>query len=402
MKNQTPNQLIGQRGELLAAERAMAMGLAFHVQSRLEAGIDGMLELRDQSTGRMLCQWIGAQVKTTESGRYPNEDEAGFEYLLRPADLAYWRGSNIPVIIVLVRLDAGDMYWKPVAAGNSDEPRRLRFDNVADRFDRRAADRVAASCISREKLGTYVPPMLSGENIHINMVRIVPPEKIYVAASLFASGREAVRELAMFEGQAPFDWVIRKRRFISFRNPESTPLVEVLDEGSMEPVETTAISLSDDADDENAFIELLGRTLRTQVDDLLSFDRDSRALYFRAERPNSERTYRYQSLVNETEADVVSVWRRKGQPGRQRSPSARNAEAVPYAVGLYITAAYWFTASTSFANPAVTLARALSDTFAGIAPGGVLAFIVAQLIGMLAAVAVSRWLWEIERSRQDP
>jgi glycerol uptake facilitator-like aquaporin len=67
--------------------------------------------------------------------------------------------------------------------------------------------------------------------------------------------------------------------------------------------------------------------------------------------------------------------------------------SVPYAVGLYITAAYWFTASTSFANPAVTLARSLSDTFAGIAPADVLAFILAQMVGMLAALLLSRWLW---------
>ena len=72
---------------------------------------------------------------------------------------------------------------------------------------------------------------------------------------------------------------------------------------------------------------------------------------------------------------------------------ARAPAATPYAVGLYITAAYWFTASTSFANPAVTIARALSDTFAGIAPTGVLAFIFAQIVGMLAAVSISRWLW---------
>ena len=72
---------------------------------------------------------------------------------------------------------------------------------------------------------------------------------------------------------------------------------------------------------------------------------------------------------------------------------ARTPAAVPYAVGLYITSAYWFTASTSFANPAVTIARSLSDTFAGIAPGGVLGFIAAQLAGMLAAVATARWLW---------
>jgi glycerol uptake facilitator-like aquaporin len=67
--------------------------------------------------------------------------------------------------------------------------------------------------------------------------------------------------------------------------------------------------------------------------------------------------------------------------------------ATAYAVGLYITAAYWFTASTSFANPAVTLARSLSDTFAGIAPSGVFAFIVAQLAGALAAAMLARWFW---------
>jgi glycerol uptake facilitator-like aquaporin len=67
--------------------------------------------------------------------------------------------------------------------------------------------------------------------------------------------------------------------------------------------------------------------------------------------------------------------------------------AVAYAVGLYIVAAYWFTASTSFANPAVTLARALSNTFAGIAPSGVIPFIAAQLVGVLVAVALASWLW---------
>ena len=73
---------------------------------------------------------------------------------------------------------------------------------------------------------------------------------------------------------------------------------------------------------------------------------------------------------------------------------ARTPGAVPYAVGLYITSAYWFTASTSFANPAVTIARSLSDTFAGIAPSGVLPFIGAQLVGAAAAVVLSSWLWD--------
>jgi glycerol uptake facilitator-like aquaporin len=68
------------------------------------------------------------------------------------------------------------------------------------------------------------------------------------------------------------------------------------------------------------------------------------------------------------------------------------SSAVPFAVGAYITAAYWFTASTSFANPAVTLARSVTDTFAGIRPTDAPGFIVAQLAGTFFATALFRWL----------
>jgi glycerol uptake facilitator-like aquaporin len=70
----------------------------------------------------------------------------------------------------------------------------------------------------------------------------------------------------------------------------------------------------------------------------------------------------------------------------------RSGVTVPFAVGAYITAAYWFTASTSFANPAVTVARCLTDTFAGIRPVDAPGFIVAQLVGAIAATTLFRWL----------
>jgi len=70
----------------------------------------------------------------------------------------------------------------------------------------------------------------------------------------------------------------------------------------------------------------------------------------------------------------------------------RRSTAVPFAVAAYITAAYWFTASTSFANPAVTLGRSASDTFAGIRPADVPGFVAAQLLGAAAATLLFRWL----------
>jgi glycerol uptake facilitator-like aquaporin len=87
---------------------------------------------------------------------------------------------------------------------------------------------------------------------------------------------------------------------------------------------------------------------------------------------------------------LAIIW---GPARRQR------ATVVPFAVAAYITAAYWFTSSTSFANPAVTLARSLSDTFAGIRPLDAPGFIAAQLAGALAATALLRWL--VPQSKDD-
>jgi glycerol uptake facilitator-like aquaporin len=78
-----------------------------------------------------------------------------------------------------------------------------------------------------------------------------------------------------------------------------------------------------------------------------------------------------------------------------------NAAAIPWLVGLYITAAYWFTASTSFANPAVAIARSFTNTFSGIRPLDLPAFIIAQLIGAALAVAFFAWLFQTSRANND-
>ena len=82
--------------------------------------------------------------------------------------------------------------------------------------------------------------------------------------------------------------------------------------------------------------------------------------------------------------------------------SRTRPSAVPWAVGTYITAAYWFTASTSFANPAVTAARAASDTFAGIRPADVPGFVASQLAGAAAATLLARWLVPVREVKSSP
>jgi glycerol uptake facilitator-like aquaporin len=82
--------------------------------------------------------------------------------------------------------------------------------------------------------------------------------------------------------------------------------------------------------------------------------------------------------------------------------SRTRPSAVPWAVGTYITAAYWFTASTSFANPAVTTARAASDTFAGIRPTDVPGFVASQFAGAAAATLLARWLMPVNEAESSP
>lgn len=88
-------------------------------------------------------------------------------------------------------------------------------------------------------------------------------------------------------------------------------------------------------------------------------------------------------------AEAVATF---GLIGTILSTQRHRPEFTPVAVGLYITAAYWFTASTSFANPAVTIARSLSNSFAGIAPASIALFIAGQLVGALAAIIFFGWL----------
>jgi glycerol uptake facilitator-like aquaporin len=88
-------------------------------------------------------------------------------------------------------------------------------------------------------------------------------------------------------------------------------------------------------------------------------------------------------------AEVIATF---GLVGTILGTLRANGNALPYAVALYITAAYWFTASTSFANPALTIARAATDTFSGIAPAGVPYFVTAEIVGALLASVVFGWL----------
>src|SRR5580698_3385101 len=163
-KTITVNQIRGELGETAVKKIVLEMQFIYDQRGRLEAGMDGIIELRDSKSGAPLGKLLGIQIKSTDSGRYIRENDRSFEYLVKPDDLKYWRTSNIPVIIVVWRKSDETAYWKDVSDCVKGEERRLKFDKEADVFDPRCADRIGALTIDRRTPGVFLPPLNQGED----------------------------------------------------------------------------------------------------------------------------------------------------------------------------------------------------------------------------------------------
>jgi Domain of unknown function (DUF4365) len=155
IKRITDNQILGELGETAVKKIVLEMGFLYEQRGRLEAGTDGLIELRDPHIGTPLGKLLGVQVKATADGGYVRETEKQFEYLLKPEDLAYWRTTNIPVIIVLWRQSDGSAYWKDVSDSVRGDERRLKLNKQNDVFDKSCVDRIGNLTIDRRTPGVF-------------------------------------------------------------------------------------------------------------------------------------------------------------------------------------------------------------------------------------------------------
>lgn len=314
-KRITDSQILGELGETAVKKIVLETGFIYENRGRLEAGTDGLIELRDRRSGAPLGKLLGVQVKSMTDGKYARETDQHFEYLLKTADLAYWRKYNIPVIIVLWRKSDGSAYWKDVTAGTHGEERRLNFDKNEDVFDTSCSDKLAALTIDRRTPGVYLPPLNMGETAILNMMRIRLPEEIFIATSPFGTGRDAIPEL-MKQRSTRFDWIIRKRRFLSFFDPRDFGTRAIVDADQVEAVDTSLIAHNDDLSDTNDTIELLRRSVAHQASTQIRHLVKERLFYFYALGVNKSRNYKYVSSVKDTSARVVSYYPNKKFPDK--------------------------------------------------------------------------------------
>jgi hypothetical protein len=312
-KTITSNQAMGEIGEAAVRLRFLNIGFQFDGRSRLEAGIDGIAEVMDN--GKPLARMIAVQVKSTSEALYSSENDKGFYYLIRTSDLEYWRGSNLPVILVLYRQKDDSFFWKEVPHDLTEGERRLQFDKQVDRLDRDSVDRLAALTVPKAGFGYYVPPLGGGEEALVNILPITLPNEIYVATTPYTPSK-AIATLLDGEEQARFDWVIRGGRFMSFHDPRTSACREIVDEDQVEAIETDFFAFHDEEDERHIFSHLLRDTLRHQFREDLWWSKSRKLFYFCALEEGVTRTYYYESSKKKTDADVVNVVRSKTDPDR--------------------------------------------------------------------------------------
>jgi hypothetical protein len=351
-KTITPNQLIGEIGETAVRLRFLSIGFQFDARSRLETGIDGIAEI--MLDGRPSARMIAVQVKSTVRGRYSSESDENFYYLVRSIDLAYWRGSNLPVILVLYRQEDESFYWKAIPSDMADGERRLQFDKHLDRLDANAVDRLADLTVPKSGFGYYVPPLGGGEEALVNIIPLKLPRELFVATTPFAP-KKAVSILLDGDQSPRFDWVMRAGRFWSFHDPRTSVCREIVDGDQVEAIDTEYLAYHEDEDERYIFAHLLRDTLRHQFRDDLWWSKARKLLYFRALEEGTTRTFYYDSSKNKTDADVVNVVRNKTDPDRiefvRHHAFSPRFELLMRQWYLVVNPSYYFTTNGFKAHP---------------------------------------------------
>ena len=343
-KTITSNQLLGEIGEAAVRLRFLNMGFQFDGRSRLEAGVDGIAEVMDK--GKPLARMIAVQVKATELFRYASEDENGFSYLLRADDLAYWRGSNLPIILVLYRKSDDTFFWKEVGFDIEGEGRKLLFDKRGDVLHQDAVDRLAALTVPKAGFGYYVPPLGGGEEALVNILPITLPSEVFVASTSL-DAKKAVSVLLDSEGSARFDWTIKGGTFWSFSDPRESGCRHIVDIDQIEAIDTAEMAFLEEQDEVNNFAFLLRKALDRQVRADLVWNKERKLYYFRALAENIPRSFAYEASKKKASTEVVNVAVNKAD--KTRIDFVRHHAFVPRFERLFdqwylvITPTYFFT-----------------------------------------------------------
>jgi hypothetical protein len=312
--------IIGERGIAYIRQVVLNMGFMFYETGGVEAGIDGFIELRDETTGAVSNLLLQVQGKATERTRLQAETDTTFEFPVAEADIQYWMHGTAPVVLLVVKLDEGKAYWKSIKEWFSDtehlKSRKVVFDKRSDFFSVDAKAAIVAVATSA-KPGSTGPSVRLHESLLVNLLEIGFAPKIYWAPTDHHTDKSFGAALRELDSKASSEWIVRSNAVLSFNDLDKWPWKKICDVSAMEVFDTSEWSESDDVDRVRDFVALLNRAIGDFVRPDLRRDRDSGVLYFVKPRHRGKLNYAYRSVQNLTTRRVVKGYgRQREHPGK--------------------------------------------------------------------------------------
>jgi Domain of unknown function (DUF4365) len=281
-KKITRQQRIGQHAEQLVGLRVVEMDWLWHPRGRLEAGVDGEIEIIVAATERPTNVILAVQVKGTERDRFTAETDDSFAWLCSQEDLDYWLGGNTPVILIVARPSRGEVYWKSIQEWFSSPERlasrRIVFDKNNDVFDGGAKEALQNLAVPRDR-GLYLGPQPRRERLVTNLLAVkrLPPA-LFVASANENSGKAVGDKLRQALGYSPSEWVLRSGRILSPHDLSQPPWTEVCSD--VEQLTTEEWAASNDAIVQAEFAEILYQCLAGRTHRVLKYRPRDHHLFF--------------------------------------------------------------------------------------------------------------------------
>jgi Domain of unknown function (DUF4365) len=302
-KRITGSSIIGEQGIALIHQRVLEMGyLWYPTTASIEAGIDGLIELRDPATGAVRNAIVQVQSKATQDV-FDGETDSGFFFVCNERDLDYWLNGNAPVILVRSRPKTQEAYWVSLKDYFSDPSRRksrkIAFNKATNKFDISAQHAIWSLAFPKDA-GIFLPPLPKTELLHSNLLPVVGfADTMYVAETEYRIPGQVWSEFKRRDVRTGREWFLKDGRIFSFQPLDEHPFSEICEQGTVERFNTDEWARSDSIDRRRDFVRLLNQCLSSKLFRIgVKFDDQRAHYYFRATENLSTRKEPYSSLSN--------------------------------------------------------------------------------------------------------
>lgn len=273
---------IGDSGIALIHRRVNEMGFVWH-ERRIDAGIDGEIELRDPTTGAVANRLLLVQSKASDN-RFPGENDRSFHYTCNDRDVDYWMQADVPVLLICSHPSRDEAWWTDAKTWFADPGHRasgrIDFDKATQRFDTSAAPRLLNLADPHGQAHTP-GAVAKTEVLTSNLLPVGVPDVFFTTRTDLAKGGDVFRAQRDTGQPVRLDWILHSSQLWSWLPPEETALKAAVT-GPTDVVPTADWSKSSDPAQRRAFVWMLNQALRQDTSLDCDWHKDRKTIYFRA------------------------------------------------------------------------------------------------------------------------